>query len=71
MPKTEEGQSNKSRSKGHRSEEHPSPDTAPSEKSEGRFVTEKERADLIEDAKAFKKRHDRTFRILSDTEGNE
>jgi hypothetical protein len=33
------------------------------------MVTEEERKDLIADAKAFKKRHEKTFRILSEGEG--
>ena len=56
MPKTDHGES-------HKSDKHTSPDDR---SAEDRMVTDNERADLIEDAKAFKSRHKKTFRILSE-----
>lgn len=35
----------------------------------GRMSTEEGRADLIEDAKAFKRRHEKTFQLLSESYG--
>lgn len=61
MPKTDRGQSNK-----------PQKQTSSEEGSqEGRMVTPDERADLIEDAKAFKRKHEKAFRSLSESEGHE
>lgn len=55
MPKTDRGQSDKSR-------------TGTSnqvEKKEGRFATDEEWDEALEDAREFKKRHDKAFRILA------
>lgn len=62
MPPTDRGQSDKSGPK----------DTRLSEgKVQGRYPTPAEREDLIEDAKAFKRKHEKAFRILSEAEGDE
>lgn len=54
------------------SDKSSSKDTRPSEEEvQGRYPTSAERADLIEDAKAFKRRHEKAFRILSEAEGDE
>ena len=56
MPKTDKDQN-----------ESPSDRTSQNRSKEGRMVTEEEHEALIEDAKAFKKEHDKTFRILSES----
>lgn len=64
MPETEEGQSDKSRSQDAR------PDSRRDDV-QGRYPTSDERKELIEDAKAFKRKHEKAFRILSESEGDE
>lgn len=59
MPKTERGPFNES-------ERHTSSDNR---SDQDRMVTREEREDLIADANAFKKRHEKTFRILSEGDG--
>jgi O-methyltransferase involved in polyketide biosynthesis len=58
MAKTDRGAFNKSESERLPSTEEMSAD--------GRVVTDAERKDLIEDAKAFRASHERTFRLLSE-----
>lgn len=57
MPKADKGQPDKHRRDRRTSHEPESEDD--------RMVTDKEWEDLLEDAEAFKKKHDKTFRILS------
>lgn len=57
MATTDRGASNKSES-----ERPPSTDEA----SDSRVVTDTEREDLIEDAKAFRASHEKTFKLLSE-----
>lgn len=64
MPETEEGQSDTSRSNDAR------PDSRRADV-QGRYPTSAERKELIEDAKAFKRKHEKAFRILSESEGDE
>lgn len=64
MPDPEEGQSDTSRSK------NAPPDDRRADV-EGRYPTSAERKELIEDAKAFKRKHEKAFRILSESEGDE
>lgn len=59
MPKTEEGQSDKSRSK----------DTRPTEEEvQGRYPTSTERVESIERARETKKKHESLFRRLARTD---
>ena len=58
MAKTDRGAFNKSESERLPSTEEMSAD--------GRVVTDAERKDLIEDAKAFRASHEKTFRLLSE-----
>lgn len=55
MPKTDHGRHNK---------QHTSPQS--NGKDKGRFVTDEEREEIIEDVRQFKKRHEKAFRILSE-----
>jgi hypothetical protein len=57
MPKADKGQSDKHR-KDRRTSHEP-------ESGDDRMVTDEEWEDLLEDAEAFKEKHDKTFRILS------
>lgn len=59
MPKTDHGDT---------SEEQTFSDTPPSRESEGRFVTNDEWEELLEDAEAFKQKHEKAFRILAGKE---
>ena len=58
MAPTDRGASNKSESERPPSTEETSADS--------RVVTDAEREDLIEDAKAFRTSHEKTFQLLSD-----
>ena len=60
MAKTDRGASNRSESERLPSTEKMSADS--------RVVTDAERKDLIEDAKAFRASHEKTFRLLSEGE---